>query len=97
MENAEARPKIDRTHEQCEMQLPALVVLFIRTIPKQAEAVQALIMRPGIVVNVTRADRRRLKASYLLGAIMLWEMFYCFQREFAAGFMEELWLRIARD
>src|SRR5258705_4056556 len=34
----------------------------IRTIPKSAEAVQALCMRAGIVVNVTRADRRRLEA-----------------------------------
>src|SRR5580693_1987473 len=34
----------------------------IRTIPKSAEAVQALIMRAGIVVNVTRADRLRLEA-----------------------------------
>jgi ABC-2 type transport system permease protein len=32
-------------------------------------------------------------ASYLLGATMLWGMFYCFQREFSAGFMEELWSR----
>ncbi len=32
------------------------------TIPKSAEAVQALIMRAGIVVNVTRADRLRLEA-----------------------------------
>ena len=31
-------------------------------IPKSAEAVQALIMRAGIVVNVTRADRLRLEA-----------------------------------
>jgi hypothetical protein len=29
--------------------------------PKPAEAVQALIMRAGIVVDVTRADRRRLE------------------------------------
>ena len=39
-----------------------LVVCFIRTIPKPSEAVQALIMRAGIVVNVTRADRHRLEA-----------------------------------
>src|SRR3981081_1171368 len=39
-----------------------LVLGFIRTIPKSAEAVQALIMRAGIVVNVTRADRLRLEA-----------------------------------
>src|ERR1700716_765527 len=31
-------------------------------IPKSAEAVQALIMRAGIVVNVTRGDRLRLEA-----------------------------------
>jgi ABC-2 type transport system permease protein len=31
--------------------------------------------------------------SYLLGATMLWGMFYSFQRELAAGFMEELWSR----
>src|SRR4030088_3036922 len=31
-------------------------------IPKSAEAVQALIMRAGIVVNVRRADRLRLEA-----------------------------------
>jgi ABC-2 type transport system permease protein len=30
-------------------------------------------------------------ASYLLGATMLWGMFYSFQREFSAAFMEELW------
>jgi hypothetical protein len=29
---------------------------FIRIFPKSSEAVQALIMRAGIVVNVTRAD-----------------------------------------
>src|ERR1700682_4011284 len=34
----------------------------MQTIPKSAEAVQALIMRAGIVVNVTRADRLRLEA-----------------------------------
>src|SRR3979411_819863 len=34
----------------------------MRTIPKAAEAVQALIMRAGIVVDVTRADRLRLEA-----------------------------------
>jgi hypothetical protein len=34
----------------------------MRTIPKSPEAVQALAMRAGIVVNVTRADRRRLEA-----------------------------------
>src|SRR3982075_2207123 len=33
-----------------------------RTISKSAEAVRALIMRAGIVVNVTRADRLRLEA-----------------------------------
>jgi hypothetical protein len=38
------------------------VVCFIRTIPKSAEAVQTLIMRAGIVANVTRADRPRLEA-----------------------------------
>src|SRR6185503_4703468 len=32
------------------------------TIPKSPEAVQALVMRAGIVVNVTRSDRRRLEA-----------------------------------
>ena len=31
-------------------------------IPKSAEAVQAVIMRAGIVVNVTRGDRLRLEA-----------------------------------
>jgi hypothetical protein len=31
-------------------------------IPKRPEAVQALVMRAGIVVNVTRADRGRLEA-----------------------------------
>src|SRR3984893_16745756 len=31
-------------------------------IPKSAEAVQALIMRAGIVVNLTRGDRLRLEA-----------------------------------
>jgi hypothetical protein len=39
-----------------------LLVLFIRTIPKSTEAVQALGMRAGIVVNVTRAGRHRLEA-----------------------------------
>ncbi len=33
-----------------------------RTIPKSAEAVQALWMRAGIILNVTRAGRRRLEA-----------------------------------
>src|SRR5262249_31984589 len=33
----------------------------IRAIPKWPEAVQAPGMRAGIVVNVTRADRRRLE------------------------------------
>jgi len=32
-------------------------------------------------------------ASYLLGATMLWGMFYSFQRDLATGFMEELWSR----
>ena len=36
--------------------------LIHRTIPKSTEAVQALVMRAGIVVNVTRADRGRLEA-----------------------------------
>jgi ABC-2 type transport system permease protein len=31
--------------------------------------------------------------NYLLGATMLWGMFYSFQREFSAGFLEELWSR----
>jgi transposase len=39
-----------------------LVVRFIQTIPKSLEAVQTLIMRAGIVVTVTRDDRRRLEA-----------------------------------
>jgi transposase len=39
-----------------------LVVRFIRTIPKSTEAVQALAMRAGIVVNVTGSDRRQLEA-----------------------------------
>jgi len=30
-------------------------------------------------------------ASYLLGATMLWGMFYSFQRDLATGFMEEMW------
>src|SRR5262249_46916582 len=34
----------------------------IRAIPKSPEAVQALLMRAGIVVNVTQVDRRRLEA-----------------------------------
>src|SRR5271165_6007938 len=34
-------------------------------IPKSCEAVQALDMRAGIVVNVTRADRLRLEAIVL--------------------------------
>src|SRR6201985_2271526 len=34
----------------------------MRTIPKSTKAVQALVMRAGIVVNVTRADRGRLEA-----------------------------------
>src|SRR6202171_1092269 len=34
----------------------------MRAIPKLPEAVQALVMRAGIVVNVTRTDRRRLEA-----------------------------------
>jgi hypothetical protein len=38
---------------------------LIRTIPKSCEAVQALDMRAGIVVNVTRADRLRLEAIVL--------------------------------
>jgi transposase len=38
------------------------VVCFIRTIPKSTEAVQALGMRAGIIVKVTRADRHRLEA-----------------------------------
>jgi Winged helix-turn helix len=45
--------------------VPALVVWFIRTIPKSCEAVQALDVRAGIVVNVTRADRHRLEAIVL--------------------------------
>lgn len=31
--------------------------------------------------------------TYLLGATMLWGMFYSFQRDLAVGFMEELWSR----
>ena len=38
------------------------VVWFIREIPKMPEAVQALVMRAGIVVKVTPEDRRRLEA-----------------------------------
>jgi hypothetical protein len=38
------------------------VVWFIRAIPKMPEAVQALIMRAGIVVEVTPKDRRQLEA-----------------------------------
>jgi hypothetical protein len=36
--------------------LSAVREWFIRIFPKSSEAVQALIMRAGIVVNVTRAD-----------------------------------------
>jgi Winged helix-turn helix len=36
--------------------------VVIQAIPKSPEAVQALVMRAGIVVNVTRDDRRRLEA-----------------------------------
>ena len=32
-------------------------------------------------------------AGYILGATMLWGMFYSFQRDLAVGFMEELWSR----
>jgi ABC-2 type transport system permease protein len=32
-------------------------------------------------------------ASFLLGAAILWGMFYAFQRDLAAGFLEELWSR----
>jgi ABC-2 type transport system permease protein len=42
------------------------------------------------------ASEHRLEpgfVSYILGATMLWGMFYCFQRELSAGFMEELWSR----
>ena len=38
-----------------------LVVWFIRAIPKLPEAVQAPVMRAGIVVNVTPEDRRQLE------------------------------------
>ena len=38
------------------------MVWFIRAIPKMPEAVQALTMRAGIVVNVTPEDRRQLEA-----------------------------------
>jgi hypothetical protein len=38
-----------------------LVVRFIRTIPKSAEAVQAPVVRTGIVVNVTGVHRRQLE------------------------------------
>ena len=38
------------------------MVCFIRAIPKVPEAVQALVMRAGIVVNVTPEDRRQLEA-----------------------------------
>jgi hypothetical protein len=42
-----------------------MLVWFIRTIPQSAEAVQALGMRAGIVVKVTRADRHRLEGIVL--------------------------------
>jgi len=37
-------------------------VVFIQTIPKSPEVVQSLGMRAGIVVNVTREDRRQPEA-----------------------------------
>ena len=40
----------------------SLVVSFICTIPKSAEAVQALLSRAGIVVESHPADRRRIEA-----------------------------------
>ena len=42
--------------------LRSLIDLCLQAIPKSPEAVQALIMRAGIVVNVTPGDRRRLEA-----------------------------------
>ena len=38
------------------------------------------LLRPGI-------------ASFLLGAVVLWGMFYSFQRDMAVGFLDELWSR----
>ena len=32
-------------------------------------------------------------ASFLLGAAILWGMFYAFQRDMAVGFLDELWSR----
>ncbi|OGC81634.1 MAG: hypothetical protein A2V81_05190 [Candidatus Abawacabacteria bacterium RBG_16_42_10] len=31
--------------------------------------------------------------NFLMGAIILWSIFYAFQRDFAVGFLEELWSR----
>jgi hypothetical protein len=53
---------------QDAMHCPQLVVRFIRTIPKSTEAVQALGMRAGIVLNVTQADRHRLGRSSRIAA-----------------------------
>jgi hypothetical protein len=40
MGNAQALPKIDRAHEQCEMQLPVLVVLLFGRFDQQIAALK---------------------------------------------------------
>jgi hypothetical protein len=39
-----------------------IIAIIARAIQKSREAVQALVMRAGTVVNVTPVDRRRLEA-----------------------------------
>jgi hypothetical protein len=53
--------------KKCLFQQPASV-LFIRTIPKSAETVQALWMRTAIVVNVTSGTAAGLRRSSLIAA-----------------------------
>jgi ABC-2 type transport system permease protein len=45
-------------------------------------------------IYLARGASRGLNvANFLLGAVILWGMFYSFQRDMAVGFLDELWAR----
>ncbi|HTD15702.1 MAG TPA: ABC transporter permease [Chthoniobacterales bacterium] len=56
--------------------------------------VQNIVVWGFFTVYLARDNHLRPGAvSFLLGAAILWGMFYAFQRDLATGFLEELWSR----
>src|ERR1700726_2393573 len=56
--------------------------------------VQNIVLWGFFTIYLARDNHLRPGAiSFLLGAAILWGMFYAFQRDLATGFLEELWSR----